>query len=78
MAPVELGLASNPPDFSVQERLVYEPGDSTYEDPEEDEPEKNDPDIEEDPEEDEPEKMIQILRKILKRMNMKKMIQMNR
>ena len=53
MAPVELGLASNPPGFSVQERLVYEPGDSTYEDPEEDEPEENDPDVEEEPEEPE-------------------------
>ena len=44
MVPVELGLASNPPGFLVQERLVYEPGDGTYEDPEEDEHEENDPD----------------------------------
>src|SRR5690554_1384719 len=34
MVPVEFGLASNPPNFSVQERLVYEPRGSTYEDPE--------------------------------------------
>ena len=52
MFPVEFGIASNPPNFAVQERLVYEPRGGTYEDPEEDEPEEDDPDVEEDPEEE--------------------------